>query len=76
MNNPAIPLVELLYRALSSPHGVVVSTNDVTRLREKFYAVRREAQNPDFEALTFAPSRANPETELWLVRKPNGQPKV
>lgn len=76
MSSNTTPLVELLYRALSAPIGIVVSTNDVKMLREKLYAVRREAQNPDLEALTFAPSRVNPDTELWIVRKSNGQPKV
>lgn len=70
------PLVEFLHRALSARYGIVISTNDVERLRQKLYAARREAQSPDFEALIFAPSRANPTSELWIVRKPDGKPQV
>lgn len=66
--------VEFLYRALESRIGIVVSTTDPKLLQQKLYAARRESQNPDFGALTFALSRTKPESELWIVKKalPNG----
>ena len=61
--------VEFLYRALEAKIGIVVSTSDPKLFQQKLYAARRESQNPDFEALTFAPSRAKPESEIWIVKK-------
>lgn len=61
--------LELLYKALDSQFGIVVSTDDVERLRAKLYAERRAVQNPAFEDLVFKPSHANPTTELWIARK-------
>lgn len=60
---------EFLYRALEAPIGIIVLTNDTKRLQAKLYETRRKAENPAFEALTFAPSRVSPDTELWIVRK-------
>lgn len=70
--------VEFLYRALEARVGIVVETSDPKHLQQKLYAARRESQNPDFQALTFALSRTNPQRELWIVKKalPNGQTKV
>ena len=61
--------VEFLYRALEAQIGIVVKTSDPKLLQQKLYSARRELQNPDFEALTFALSRTKPETELWIVKK-------
>lgn len=61
--------VEFLYRALEARIGIVVATSDVKLFQQKLYAARRKAQNPDFEALTFAPSRSSPHAELWIVKK-------
>lgn len=60
-------LIELLYRALEAPLGIVVRTSDPERARQRFYAARKH--NPEFEALSIKPSHTNPGTELWLVRK-------
>lgn len=65
-------LVELLYRALDAEVGIAVRTSDVALLRNRLYLCRRQAQNPDFEALTFSPSRTNPESELWILRNNKG----
>ena len=69
---------EFLYRALDARIGIIVLTSDVKRFQAKLYETRRKAENPDFELLTFAPSRTNPATELWIVRKqvkPDGSTK-
>ena len=68
-------LTEFLYRALESRVGIVIKTSDVKGLQAKLYAERSKAKNPAFEALTFAPSRTNPKSELWIVKKakPNGK---
>lgn len=62
-------LTEFLYRALQTPTGIVVKTSNVELLRNRLYATRREAQNIEFEVLTFMPSRTTPKTELWIARK-------
>lgn len=65
-------LVELLYRALDAEVGIAVRTSDVQLLRNRLYLCRRQAQNPAFEALTFSPSRTNPDSELWILRNNKG----
>lgn len=65
-------LIELLYRALEAPLGIVVRTSDTERTRQRFYAARKHS--PLFEELSIKPSHTNPREELWLVRKsPNQQ---
>lgn len=60
-------LIELLYRALEAPLGIVVRTSDPERTRARFYAARKHS--PAFEAVSIKPSHTNPSEELWLVRK-------
>lgn len=66
--------VEFLYRALEARVGIVIKTSDPKFLQQKLYQARSKNPVPGFENLTFAPSRANPESELWIVKKamPNG----
>lgn len=72
--------VELLYEALDTPLGIVVRTSDPERLRSALYAARREAMNPEFSALTIQPSKVDPRSELWIVRRQgppaNGRPQI
>lgn len=74
-NSSPPSIVEHLYRALEAPIGIVVRSNNPELLRMKLYAARRDAMNPEFEALTIALSRSNPTTELWICKKAptNGQ---
>ncbi len=73
--------IELLYRALDARIGISIRTDDVERTRAKLYTARRESNNPDFEALSFMPSRATPDTHIWVVKKnpsqenPDGSPE-
>ena len=65
--------VEFLYRALDSKLGIVVKTSNPEQTRQRLYAARRAAQNPDFAKLSICPSRANPSSELWIVRKSSAE---
>lgn len=62
-------MLELLYQALHSAHGIVVRTDDVQFLRQKLYAERRKAADPALAVLSFAPSPVNPEGELWIIKR-------
>lgn len=64
-------MIELLYAALASPLGIIVETNNVTRLRNKLYEIKRE--DSMFEAISLSPSPTNPGAELWILNK--GQPQ-
>lgn len=66
MTSPLTNHIEHLYRAASTPRGIVVETDDVTRLRAKLYALMREY--PQFSNLSLIPSPVNP-SELWIVNK-------
>lgn len=63
--------IELLYRALEAPLGIVVRTSDPERARQRFYAARKT--NPAFDELSIKPSNTNPGSELWIVRKTHQQ---
>jgi len=41
----------LLLEAVQEPIGLLISTNDFERARQKFYAVRREAKMPELDGL-------------------------
>ncbi len=58
---------EILYRAASSPHGIVVETSDVTRLRAALYRIIRE-RPVEFGNISLVPSPINP-LELWVINK-------
>lgn len=60
-------MIEHLYTALRSPYGVIVETDNVTLLRQKLYALRK--QDPALSVLTFKPSPLNPTGELWIIKR-------
>ncbi len=70
-------LLELMYKALSSPIGVVAvsRTDGITSadLQAKAYRVRNSAQDPALHALQFTQSPTDA-SALWIIKKaPNEQ---
>ncbi len=63
-----IGFVELLYKALEAEFGIEVQTDDPKRCREKLYAARRDAKNPDFAALSITPGRLSPNNTIWIIK--------
>jgi hypothetical protein len=64
---PTAPdLLGLLYEALHSPLGIVVSTNNPEALRSRLYPMRKE--DPNFLLLTFSVSPDSPD-ELWIIKR-------
>ena len=61
-------LLEYLYAALRSPHGVCLQTDDVERLRAKLYACRKAALDPELDCLSILPSPTDP-SQLWIIKK-------
>lgn len=59
-------LISLLYRAAATPLGIVVETDDVTRLRQQLYTAMKK--KTEFGNLSLIPSPVNPR-ELWIVNK-------
>lgn len=62
-------LMELLYAAFHSQHGIAVSTNSPERLRQRLYALRRTLEDEALSSLSFTTSPMNPAGELWIVKK-------
>ncbi len=58
----------LLYSALQEPLGYCVTTSDPEKLRQRLYKLRKS--NPTFALLAFVVSPQHPESELWIVHKP------
>lgn len=65
--------LELLYQALHSPLGLVLSVSSFAVVQQRLYTARRSAGDPDLDRLQFRHSPYSPETELWLVK---GAPKT
>lgn len=63
-----LPLIELLYSALNSDLGIVVETTDPIKLKQKLYTLRSE--DVEFKRLSFVTSRTHPQTQLWIVKRP------
>lgn len=62
-------LLDLLYRARSEPYGLAVSGLPSDRLKQSFYAVRRKANDPDLDNLSFLTSVDDPANEVLVVNK-------
>lgn len=45
--------LELLYRAIGEPIGLLLRTNEPAKLRERLYAARYSANDPDLAQLQF-----------------------
>lgn len=60
-------LLEILYEAYRSEHGLIIQTNDPERLRQKLYAERKK--DPDLACLGFRISPTQPESQLFVVKK-------
>jgi hypothetical protein len=58
--------VELLYEALNSPLGLVVTSSDPVRLRAKLYEVMR---TDDAFQFSLHISRLNPGSDLLILKK-------
>ena len=61
--------LELWYAALRASIGIVVSTNDPERFRQRMYQVRREAQDESLQALSLIISPTSPESEVWVAKR-------
>lgn len=62
------PILNYWYRALSSPMGVELVTNDAESVRARLYAARREAKDTDLDGLAICLSPFDP-MRLWIVKK-------
>lgn len=61
-------MIEHFYQALRSPLGVCLRTSDGEFVRQKLYAARAEAADPDLKALSICISPTDPD-EIWIVKK-------
>lgn len=61
--------VGLLRRALDSPLGIAVKTEDVAALRRQLYLARRKAgrEREKFDTLSFVPNPFD-DAQLWIIR--------
>ena len=62
-------LLSLMYQAVASPLGTIVTVSDVQEARSRLSQVRKETGDSALRALSFIPSPYSPRTELWLVKK-------
>lgn len=67
MSKSQFELLEALFTALNSEHGVVVSTSNPVLFKQKAYMLMKE--HAELSALTLATSRTDPNGEVWIVKK-------
>lgn len=60
------PLVDLLFEAVGSDHGLIVRCESATLLRTKLYPIRKREEV--FTDLSFILSPDKPDTDLWIVK--------
>jgi hypothetical protein len=60
-------LIDYLYAAYHSKYGVCIETDNVERLRQKLYPLKKD--NPDFDNLALVVSPLNG-IDLWIVKQP------
>jgi hypothetical protein len=60
--------LDLWYQAAASPCGVCVFTTDRDALRQKLYASRAAAADPDLDKLSLVLSPTD-ETHVWIVKR-------
>lgn len=58
----------LLLEAAESQYGLVVATNSVKRLAAALQSAI-DSHGPTFQHLSVEPSRDDPSTELWIVKR-------
>ena len=63
-------LLPLLYQALTTRRGIVVTTNNVDVLKSRLYKARAKVKDhsPELMDLTIQTSRQNPMSEVWIVK--------
>lgn len=63
-------LLPLLFQALTTRRGIVVSTNNVDVLKSRLYKARAKVKehSPELMDLTIQTSRQNPMSEVWIVK--------
>jgi len=64
-------LLEILYEAYNSDLGLVVTTSDPERFRQRCYAARKV--DPDLECLSFVTSPTAPNSEIWILNNGKAQ---
>lgn len=67
----ALDLLEKMYDALRTPLGIILSTEDPERLRQKLYTLKKE--RPELSRLSFIISPTNPGRELWILARPGNE---
>lgn len=60
--------LEVLYRAMASPLGIVVAVSDFQLCSQRLYAARRKALDTSLECLQIKRSPYSPESEIWVVK--------
>lgn len=60
-------MLEYWYQALRSPFGIEIIASDPDKIKQKLYAVRKEAADPDLHKITIRVPPNKPGV-LWLIK--------
>jgi len=71
MGKHSVELLEILYAAYHSEHGLLVSTNKVEQLRQLMYQEMKT--DPMLASLSITRSRTNPDSELCIIKKKSNE---
>lgn len=67
---PAPALLSLFYQALASKYGIALAVSDISQAKAKLYKARAESGDSDLSQISIHQSPSLPESELWLVKRP------
>lgn len=59
---------EILYLALASQLGIVISVTDANAAKQSLYQTRSKLSDPSLGCLQFRTSPDNPAGEIWIIK--------
>jgi hypothetical protein len=62
-------VVEILYKAAASRHGIVLKVSDYSLALSRLRSAKKEAADAFLDCLSFHRSPYMPEEEIWIVKK-------
>ena len=65
-------IASALYQAVGQDYGLLVRTNDVSRLKPLIYRTRAAMADPLLDQIQIRTSPNNPNTELFFINLGNG----
>lgn len=64
-----LPILELWYRALQEPIGIIVPCSDPDKMKARLYVARKQAADPELQKLMIHTSPRKDRAEVWITHR-------